>query len=117
MIGIIIMLTGALLTSPVSLWVKLIGITIFTFGFFGAHSIASGWVSKRAVRDKAQASSLYLFAYYFGSSVGGTTGGFFWLNYGWNGIVVFITILLVLALLLAISFTIISKKENARMQI
>ena len=113
--GIFIMFSGALLTIPIHLSIKILGITIFTFGFFGAHSIASGAVSFRAKKDKAQASSLYLFAYYFGSSVGGTTGGFFWLNYGWNGIVVFITILLVLALLLAINFTIISKKENARM--
>ena len=113
--GIFIMFSGALLTIPIHLSIKILGVTIFTFGFFGAHSIASGAVSFRAKKDKAQASSLYLFAYYFGSSVGGTTGGFFWLNYGWNGIVVFITILLVLALLLAINFTIISKKENARM--
>lgn len=90
-IGIGIMLVGALLTSPLNLWLKLIGITVFTFGFFGAHAIASGWVSQRAKQDKAQASSLYLFAYYFGSSVGGTVGGFFWSQYGWNGIVIFIT--------------------------
>ena len=109
------MFSGALLTIPIHLFVKILGITIFTFGFFGAHSIASGAVSFRAIKDKAQASSLYLFAYYFGSSVGGTTGGFFWLHYGWNGIVGFISALLVIALLLAISFTIISKKENARM--
>ena len=114
--GIFIMFSGALLTIPVHLVIKILGITIFTFGFFGAHSIASGAVSFRAKKDKAQASSLYLFAYYFGSSLGGTTGGFFWLHYGWNGIVSFITILITFALLLAISFTIISKKENARMQ-
>jgi len=111
--GIFIMFSGALLTIPIHLSIKILGVTIFTFGFFGAHSIASGAVSFRAKKDKAQASSLYLFAYYFGSSVGGTTGGFFWLHYGWNGIVVFITILLVLALLLAINFTIISKKKEA----
>ena len=113
--GIFIMFSGALLTIPIHLSIKILGITIFTFGFFGAHSIASGAVSFRAKKDKAQASSLYLFAYYFGSSIGGTTGGFFWLQYAWNGIVVFISSLLVIALLLAINFTIISKKENARM--
>lgn len=88
--GIFIMFSGALLTLPSMLSIKIIGITIFTFGFFGAHSIASGWVTIRAKKDKAQASSLYLFAYYFGSSVGGTAGGFFWMHFGWNGIVGFI---------------------------
>lgn len=111
-IGILIMFSGALLTIPINLVIKIIGITIFTFGFFGAHSIASGGVSFRAKRDKAQASSLYLFAYYFGSSIGGTTGGFFWHYYGWNGIIVFISIMLLVALALALSYTLISKKDN-----
>ncbi|MER1986203.1 MAG: MFS transporter [Solibacillus sp.] len=117
-IGIAIMLTGALLTSPASLWVKLIGITVFTFGFFGAHSIASGWVSKRAVRDKAQASSLYLFAYYLGSSIGGTVGGFFWTNFGWNGIVGFIACALLLCCGLASTLHLMNrqlKNENERL--
>lgn len=113
-IGILIMFTGALLTLPVNLIIKIIGITIFTFGFFGAHSIASGGVSFRAKRDKAQASSLYLFAYYFGSSVGGTTGGVFWHYYGWNGIVAFISIMLLIALALALSYTLITKKDSNR---
>ncbi|MFF5995381.1 MFS transporter [Lysinibacillus sp. KU-BSD001] len=112
-VGIMIMFCGALLTLPISLFTKIIGITIFTFGFFGAHSIASGAVSFRAKKDKAQASSLYLFAYYFGSSIGGTTGGFFWLHYGWNGIVAFIALFLVTASLFAIAYRTISKKEEA----
>lgn len=110
-IGIGTMLTGTLLTSPVNLWVKLIGITIFTFGFFGAHSIASSWVSGRAKQDKAQASSLYLFAYYAGSSVGGTVGGFFWSHYGWSGVVGFITSGLVLCAGLAYTLQAFSKKQ------
>lgn len=115
-IGIAIMLTGALLTLPVSLWVKLIGITVFTFGFFGAHSIASGWVSRRALRDKAQASSLYLFAYYIGSSVGGTVGGFFWVYFGWNGIIGFITCGLLLCSGLAMTLAFMSKQQLKNVQ-
>ncbi|MFF2755515.1 MFS transporter [Psychrobacillus sp. NPDC058041] len=87
LVGIGIMFFGALITLNISLVIKVIGITVFTFGFFGAHSIASGWVSKRAQHDKAQASSLYLFFYYFGSSIGGTAGGVFWSKFGWNGVV------------------------------
>ena len=40
--------------------------------FFAAHSVASGWIGPRARRAKGQASSLYLFSYYVGSSVAGT---------------------------------------------
>ncbi|MEK4426179.1 MFS transporter [Solibacillus sp. FSL K6-1523] len=100
-IGIFIMMSGGLLTLPESLYVKIIGITVFTFGFFGSHSIASGWVSRRAIKDKAQASSLYLFAYYLGSSFGGTLGGVFWVRYGWIGIIVYITSALTITFTLA----------------
>lgn len=99
--GILIMLSGALLTLPVNLFIKILGIVVFTFGFFGSHSIASSWVSHRAKMNKAQASSLYLFAYYFGSSVGGTTGGLFWSSFGWGGVISFISAFLIVSLLLA----------------
>ncbi len=101
LVGIVLMLVGALITLNVSLIIQLIGITVFTFGFFGSHSIASGWVSQRAKHDKAQASSLYLFFYYFGSSIGGTAGGVFWSVFGWGGVVGLITALLIFAILLS----------------
>ena len=99
--GIIIMFTGSLITLDVHLTLKIIGITIFTFGFFGTHSIASGWVSHRANHDKARASSLYLFFYYVGSSIGGTAGGIFWSNFGWAGVVSLIAFFLLVAMLLS----------------
>lgn len=99
-IAIAIMLAGALMTLQSLLLLKIVGITVFTFGFFAAHSIASGWVSKRATHDKAQASSLYLFFYYFGSSVGGTAGGVFWMHFGWIGVIAMITVFLVIACVL-----------------
>ncbi|MNE97557.1 Inner membrane transport protein YnfM [compost metagenome] len=75
---------------------------VFTFGFFGAHSVASSWIGRRATKAKGQASSLYLFSYYAGSSVAGTAGGVFWHQAGWNGIGLFISSLLVVALLVAL---------------
>ena len=99
-IAIAVMLAGALITLQSLLLLKIVGITVFTFGFFAAHSIASGWVSKRATHDKAQASSLYLFFYYFGSSVGGTAGGVFWMHFGWIGVIAMITVFLVIACVL-----------------
>ena len=93
-----IMLAGLLLTAFNSLWVILPGMMLFTAGFFAAHSVASGWIGPRARRAKGQASSLYLFSYYVGSSVAGTLGGVFWHNYGWMGVTAFISVLLLLAL-------------------
>ncbi|MFM1651679.1 MFS transporter [Brevibacillus sp. B_LB10_24] len=98
--ALLIMLIGVCFTLSGSLPVKILGIAVFTFGFFGGHSIASSWVGKLAVRDKAQAASLYLFFYYTGSSIGGTVGGIFWTDFGWSGVVGMIVCFLVLAFLL-----------------
>lgn len=99
--ALLIMLAGILITLSVSLVLKIIGIAFLTFGFFGGHSIASSWVGHLASHDKAQAASLYLFFYYVGSSVGGTSGGTFWAIYGWNGVVGMISCFIILALILS----------------
>ncbi len=99
---IALMLAGLALTLLESLPVVIIGMLVFTFGFFGAHSVASSWIGRRATKAKGQASSLYLFSYYAGSSIAGTAGGVFWHMAGWNGIGLFIGALLLVALLAAL---------------
>ena len=95
------MLVGTLLTLGHSLLLIVLGVGIFTCGFFTAHAIASSWVGRRARTAKAQASSLYLFSYYLGSSISGTIGGIFWMQYGWNGVAMMITLLLLAAFAVA----------------
>lgn len=92
-----VMLCGLLLTLFTSLWLIFAGMLLFSAGFFAAHSVASSWIGPRARRAKGQASSLYLFSYYLGSSIAGTLGGVFWHSYGWNGVGGFIALMLVLA--------------------
>ena len=70
--------------------------------FFGAHSVASSWIGRRALRDRAQASSIYLCLYYLGSSVPGTAGGWFFAHSGWIGVVAFFATLYGLALVIAL---------------
>lgn len=96
--SIAIMLSGLLLTLFPSLWTIFIGMLLFTAGFFASHSVASSWIGPRARCAKGQASSLYLFSYYLGSSIAGTLGGVFWHNYGWNSVGGFIALMLLLAL-------------------
>lgn len=92
------MACGALLTLPDNIICIVSGVALFTCGFFGIHSIASGWVSRRATTYRAQATSLYLFSYYLGSSISGTLGGFFWVSYSWFGVAAMICLLLLCAL-------------------
>lgn len=99
--SISLMLLGAMLTLSSQLWLVLVGMLVFTFGFFAAHSLASAWVGSRAKQARGQASALYLCSYYFGSSVAGTLGGLFWHQAHWMGVVMFIALLLSLALVVA----------------
>ncbi|TSD45644.1 MFS transporter [Rhodococcus sp. KBS0724] len=89
---------GLVLTVPDNLVLTLVGILLFTGGFFAAHSVASGWVGRLARAHRAEASALYLFAYYAGSSVAGVLAGSAYAVGGWNGVSVFVACLLVVAM-------------------
>lgn len=110
-LSLLILLVGVCITLNTHLWVKILGIAVFTYGFFAAHSIASGWVGKTATHDKAQASALYLFFYYGGSSIGGTTSGVFYSNLGWGGVVSFIVVLALIAIGVSIRLGMIAKRK------
>lgn len=77
---------GVFLTLIPSTPVIIVGLAVATIGYFAAHGIASAWVARRASIGRAQASAIYLFAYYLGSSVLGTLGGYAWVAWGWNGV-------------------------------
>jgi YNFM family putative membrane transporter len=83
-----LMLGGLLLTLANSLAVIVLGMGLFTFGFFASHSVASSWVGRRAQAPQALASAIYLFFYYLGSSVLGPVCGMVWSNAGWPGVVI-----------------------------
>ncbi len=100
--GIATMLAGTLLTLATALPLVVAGIALLTIGFFGAHAIASAWIGARATHAKAQAASLYLFAYYLGSSVVGSAGGLAWSARGWGAVVGMTGALLVVAGLLGV---------------
>ncbi|MED3501383.1 MFS transporter [Brevibacillus agri] len=102
LVSLLLTLLGACLTLDSHLAVIIAGLPVLTFGFFGSHSIASGWVGRRATHDKAQASSLYLFFYYAGSSIGGTMGGMFWSSLGWGGVVAMIAGFMAVAFVFAL---------------
>ena len=96
------MMVGLFITLIPLLWAILLGLTIFTFSFFAAHSTASSWVSVQAVQYRAVASSLYLFCYYIGSSLLGSSGGLVWEHFGWIGINLSVGVVLVIGFALAI---------------
>nr|WP_223335998.1 MFS transporter [Klebsiella pneumoniae] len=93
-----LMLAGVLLTVFSAISLIAAGLVLVAAGFFAGHSVASSWIGRRAKTAKGQASSQYLFFYYLGSSVAGTVGGLFWNNFGWNGVVCFLMIILAMGI-------------------
>lgn len=85
---------GLFITLAAPLTTIIVGIALFTIGFFGGHAVASGWVGRLAGASKGQAASLYLLFYYLGSSLLGSIGGLFWTKGGWPAVVGYIAALL-----------------------
>jgi YNFM family putative membrane transporter len=95
---VILMAAGVLITMAHAIWAVLTGLAVMTFGFFAAHAVVSAWIGVSAQSAKAVASSFYLFCYYAGSSVIGTSAGVFWSARGWPGVTAIVGALLALAL-------------------
>lgn len=85
-IMVTVMGSGLALTLASPLWLIIAGVGIFTFGFFAAHALASGWVGRRAGERRALASALYLSSYYLGASVIGSVAGMAWSAGHWTGL-------------------------------
>lgn len=100
--GVLLALVAALLTLSDLLAVVLVGLVLFTVGFFAAHTSASGMVGNRARVGRAHASALYLLSYYAGSSIGGWLGGLVYERGAWPALVGYVSALLILALVLAL---------------
>nr|WP_229698204.1 MFS transporter [Wenjunlia tyrosinilytica] len=87
-VGILTAVAGLLLSIADNLVAILLGLVLVTAGFFAGHAVASSSVSRTAKKGRAQASALYLAAYYVGNSLGGTLGASAYHAAGWNGTVV-----------------------------
>ncbi len=96
--SILLALLAIAASLPDVLALVLVALVVYTVGFFAAHSVASSWLSSRATTAPAQASALYLFSYYAGSSLGGATGGLAYQAADWPGVVGFVGVLLLGAL-------------------
>lgn len=97
---IALMVAGAVVTLARPLPLVVLGVALVTAGFFGVHSVSSGWVAVHAHHGRAQATSLYLLFYYLGSSVLGWLGGVVWIAAGWVGVTVLLCAVMMTALAL-----------------
>lgn len=104
-IGCLVTLAGVAITLAEPLPIVILGLAVMTAGFFAVHGVASGWVAVRAHAGgggTGQAASLYLFAYYLGSSVFGGLAGTAWAHAAWPGVAAEAGALLLVTLVLAL---------------
>ncbi|MEZ9590492.1 MFS transporter [Vibrio breoganii] len=88
------MFLGSLL-SMLGMWIALlehlgammIGLLLISFGAFFTHTLAYGWVGRKATHAKATATALYLVHYYIGGSLGGFLLLYCWQHGGWSAVV------------------------------
>ena len=91
-VTLVLMFAGLLISLARPLALVIVGLALFTMGFFGCHGVATGWVVTRAAASgpgAGQASALYTFMYYLGSSVAGFIAGIAWSDGGWSRVVEF----------------------------
>jgi YNFM family putative membrane transporter len=100
--GLMLAMAGVGITLLPGLETMILGIIVITTGFFTTQSIASGWVGRLAIGTKGHAASLYLLAYYAGSSLIGWGGGWFWGFGGWTAVALFTLGLYCIGLLAAL---------------
>lgn len=98
-----VMLLGLLVTLAGPLLLVLLGLVVMTAGFFGAHSIASGWAGARADGARFQATGLYNLSYYAGSSALGWSVGYVYEGAGWPATVAVVAAGIVVAAVLALA--------------
>lgn len=103
---ILIMVIGLLLLLIPNLIAVIIGLGIFTFGFFAAHTMASRIISQLAREGKSTATSLYWLFYYAGSSFIGTGTGVILSKWNWEVLILCLLFVIILALLLVRKITV-----------
>ena len=94
---------GAVLMMAPYLAVVVVGLILFTVGYFATHSVANGSVSRHAQAGKSQASTLYFMAYYAGGALLGWGGGVAWAHLAWPGVTAVLASALALTLLLGLA--------------
>lgn len=96
-----LMLAGLALTWSTSVAVIILGLVVLTAGFFAGHAIASAAAGILADEGRVQATALYTFFYYAGSSLLGWIGGHLFAAGGWAAVSAFCAAAVIVAMVRA----------------
>ena len=93
--------TGMLLTLIQHVPTVIAGLTLEALGVFVCQSASASYVGKAAKGGLSSAAGLYVAFYYLGGCMGSILPGFFWKQAGWIGCVGIITLMQLVAVLVA----------------
>ncbi|TIC80170.1 MFS transporter [Nocardioides sp. GY 10127] len=110
--GTAVMLVGLAITLSGSLALVILGLVVFTAGFFAAHATASGWAPQLLPSAPGRASASYVMTYYAGSSIFGAALGFAWHGGGWPGVATAVACLTVVGALAATTAWALSRERG-----
>lgn len=90
--SLMFVVAGALLMLSNSLWLVIVGLTVYTASVFGLHSLFTGLITRRAdgLPGESQAPSLYMLGFYAGMSVVGWFGGVVYQNGDWIALIIMV---------------------------
>lgn len=98
MVGAIIFTVSIQILRIENYGVIFTGMLIFCLGSFIAHSVANGFINKRALSHKAICNGLYISFYYAGGALGTFVPGFFYGIGGWRLFLSVLTVVLFCAI-------------------
>lgn len=93
---VLVSIPGILLLYVTNFWIVALGLAIFTFNFFIVHVICNRVVSDYNVKKRSVTISIYLLAYYLGSSFWGSATGVILDTLGWRFFLAGLILLLIL---------------------
>ncbi|WJR36286.1 MFS transporter [Mycobacteroides immunogenum] len=103
LLAVVMMLAGvALLAVPV-VWIIVLGAALVTGGGFAGYTCLTSLSATIAQKGRAQASALFLASSFTGSAMLGLIGSRVLTDAGWDGLLVYIGVLMVLGFLLALT--------------
>jgi predicted MFS family arabinose efflux permease len=105
-VGLGLAIAGVGLMTLASLPAVLAGMALVAIGTFLAQALATGFVSRAAMGDRAAASGLYLASYFTGGLVGAVLLGQIYTLLGWNAMSAAVLAVLAAAAMLARRFEI-----------
>lgn len=97
-VGILLLLTGTLLTLVPNLAVIVGALCVITFGQFTAQALTPALAGQVASHGRGAAGGLYTVLYYVGGSLGSSIPGWLWPRFHYPGVVALDALCLLLAL-------------------